>query len=82
MANVNTQTCVSTLSMRHLAIGGGPITRLDDLRTPMSVILDNLAIQLAELERYKARYGPLTAEDDDESSDGDGDVETDSCSSV
>ena len=63
--------------MRHLAIGGGPITRLDDLRTPMSVILDNLAIQLAELERYKARYVPLT-EEDESSVDG----ESDSSSSV
>ena len=65
------QTCVSTLSMRHLAIGGGPITRLDDLRTPMSVILDNLAVQLAELERYKARYGPLPAPEEDEDEDVD-----------
>lgn len=63
--------------MRHLAIGGGPITRLDDLRTPMSVILDNLAIQLAELERYKARYGPLTEEDESSVDD-----ESDSSSSI
>lgn len=48
--------------MRHLAIGGGPISRLDDLRTPISVVLDNLAVQLAELERYKAKYGPLAEE--------------------
>ena len=58
--------------MRHLAIGGGPISRLDDLRTPMSVILDNLAVQLAELERYKARYGPLAAEEEEEGSEGGG----------
>lgn len=50
--------------MRHLAMGGGRITRLDDLRTPISVILDNLAVQLAELEKYKARYGPLVEEED------------------
>lgn len=49
--------------MRHLAMGGGRITRLDDLRTPISVILDNLAVQLSELERYKAKYGPLVEED-------------------
>lgn len=49
--------------MRHIAMGGGPITSLDDLRTPMSVVLDNLAAQMAELERYKARYGDLTTTD-------------------
>lgn len=48
--------------MRHLAIGGGQFNQLDDLRTPMTVILDNLAVQLAELERYKAKYGPLAEE--------------------
>ncbi len=57
--------------MRHLAIGGGLINRLDDLRTPMSVILDNLTIQLTELERYKARYGPLIVEDSDSELDSD-----------
>ncbi|KAI1496585.1 protein phosphatase 2C [Biscogniauxia marginata] len=54
------ETCVTSLAMRHLAMGGGEIAQLDDLRTPMTVILDNLAIQMAELERYKARYGPLS----------------------
>ncbi len=50
--------------MRHIAMGGGQITSLDDLRTPMAVVLDNLAIQLAELERYKAKFGDLTDSDD------------------
>ncbi|RYP34624.1 hypothetical protein DL767_004184 [Monosporascus sp. MG133] len=58
------ETCVSTLAMRHLAMGSGPIQKLDDLRTPMPVILDNLALQLAELEKYKAKYGPLDEEDE------------------
>ncbi|KAI0147979.1 adenylate cyclase [Hypoxylon sp. NC0597] len=62
------ETCVSTLTMRHIAIGGGKITSLDDLRTPMNVILDNLAIQLAELERYKAKYGELSSDSEDEES--------------
>lgn len=58
--------------MRHIAMGQGPISSLDDLRTPMSVVLDNLAVQLAELERYKAKYGDLATtdgEDDENSSD-------------
>ncbi|KAF3061462.1 Adenylate cyclase [Daldinia childiae] len=57
------ETCISTLTMRHIAMGSGQITSLDDLRTPMAVVLDNLAAQLAELERYKARYGDLTTTD-------------------
>ncbi|KAI1105509.1 PP2C-domain-containing protein [Jackrogersella minutella] len=60
------ETCISTLTMRHIAIGGGPIKSLEDLRTPMAVVLDNLAIQLAELERYKAKYGELHTDSEDE----------------
>lgn len=45
--------------MRHLAAGNGPITHLDDLRAPMADILDSLAEQLAELQRYKAQFGEL-----------------------
>lgn len=54
--------------MRHIAMGGGQINSLDDLRTPMAVVLDNLAIQLAELEKYKAKYGDLVTTDSDEES--------------
>jgi adenylate cyclase len=54
--------------MRHMAMGGGKFNQLDDLRTPMAVVLDNLADQLAELERYKAKFGPLD-DDTDEDSD-------------
>lgn len=53
------QTCISTLSMRHLAVGSGPINTLDDLRAPMTDVLDSLAEQLEELQRYKARFGEL-----------------------
>ncbi|KAI1372725.1 adenylate cyclase [Hypoxylon crocopeplum] len=63
------ETCISTLAMRHIAMGGGRISSLDDLRTPMSVVLDNLATQLAELERYKAKYGDLVTEDTEPSTD-------------
>ncbi|KAI0021504.1 protein phosphatase 2C [Xylariomycetidae sp. FL0641] len=59
------ETCVTTLAMRHIAMGGGPIHQLEDLRTPMSVILDDLATQMTELERYKAKYGPLPSSDDE-----------------
>lgn len=45
--------------MRHLALGGGPITDIDDLRAPMADVLTSLAEQLAELQRYKARFGDL-----------------------
>ncbi|KAK3394424.1 phosphatase 2C-domain-containing protein [Podospora didyma] len=53
------ETCISTLAMRHMAIGGGPISQLSDLRAPMSVVLSSFAAQLAELQQYKARFGEL-----------------------
>ncbi|KAM7197790.1 adenylate cyclase [Naviculisporaceae sp. PSN 640] len=53
------ESCVSTLAIRHMAIGNGPITSLDDLRAPMSDVLGNVSAQLAELQRYKALYGDL-----------------------
>ncbi|KUI62065.1 Adenylate cyclase [Cytospora mali] len=53
------ETCISTLTMRHLALGGGSITKIDDLRAPMSDVLSSLAEQLAELQQYKARFGEL-----------------------
>lgn len=46
--------------MRHLVSGSGPITKLEDLRAPMTDVLDSLADQLAELQRYKARFGEIT----------------------
>ncbi|KAI1208979.1 PP2C-domain-containing protein [Annulohypoxylon truncatum] len=63
------ETCISTLTMRHIAMGSGPIHSLDDLRTPMAVVLDNLAIQMAELERYKAKFGDLPTDSEDDESD-------------
>ncbi|KAI5862212.1 PP2C-domain-containing protein [Durotheca rogersii] len=60
------ETCISTLSMRHMVMGGGQITSLDDLRTPMSDVLDTLATQLSELERYKAKYGDLATDSEGE----------------
>lgn len=59
-ANGWTQTCISTLTMRHLALGGGPIEKIDDLRAPMTDVLTSLAEQLAELQQYKARFGELS----------------------
>lgn len=53
------QTCISTLTMRHLAVGSGAISKLDDLRAPMADVLESLAVQLEELQRYKARFGEL-----------------------
>jgi len=45
--------------MRHIAIGSGPITHLGDLRAPMATVLSGVAAQLAELQRYKERFGEL-----------------------
>jgi adenylate cyclase len=48
-----------------MAMGGGTIKQLEDLRAPMTVILDHVAKQMAELERYRAKYGPLGSSEDD-----------------
>ena len=67
--------------MRHIAAGCRQLTHLEELRAPMSEILDGLAAQLAELERYKAKFGPIEnyeeeeeqgeEDDDEEASDSD-----------
>lgn len=57
-ANIS-QTCVTTLAIRHMMIGGGTIMQLNDLRAPMSTVISSLADQLSELQRYRAMYGPL-----------------------
>jgi hypothetical protein len=49
--------------MRHMAAGGGIIAKLSDLRGPMSTIFEQLGHELAELQRYRAMYGPLDARD-------------------
>lgn len=64
-ANACDQTCVTTLSVRHIAAGGGHISKLEDLRTPMPEILTALEKQLKELEKYKAMYGPLSDDEDE-----------------
>ncbi|KAJ2984916.1 hypothetical protein NUW58_g5812 [Xylaria curta] len=53
------ETCISTLYLRHAAVGGGPIKQLEDLRAPMAAVFSHFTEQLAELERYRAKYGPL-----------------------
>ncbi|KEY65168.1 hypothetical protein S7711_08278 [Stachybotrys chartarum IBT 7711] len=60
------EACVSTLAMRHLAMGGGVLRELNDLRAPMAAILDFFVQQKNELARYKAMYGELPDGDDDE----------------
>lgn len=65
--------------MRHIATGRRQLTHLEELRAPMSEVLDGLAAQLAELERYKAKFGPIEdyeeeeggKDDDEEASDSD-----------
>ena len=61
------QTCVSTLAIRHIAIGQGPISELNDLRVPIAAVLDAFGEHMKELRRYRAKYGPL--DDDCERSD-------------
>ena len=54
-----TQTCISTLAVRHLVLADNPVRQLNDLRAPMSEVLDALTERLALLQKYEARFGPL-----------------------
>jgi adenylate cyclase len=45
-------------------MGGGRIQQLEDLRAPMAVILSHIAKQVADAERYRAKYGPLESSDE------------------
>ncbi|PHH89593.1 hypothetical protein CDD83_5706 [Cordyceps sp. RAO-2017] len=53
------ETCVSTIAMRHLAMGGGTLRELDDLRAPMEDVLEFFVQQKRELDMYRERYGAL-----------------------
>ncbi|KAL6402942.1 putative adenylate cyclase [Ilyonectria robusta] len=77
------ETCISTLAMRHLAVGGGTFSLLEELAGPMSDILSHFLSQQKQLKRYKKKYGKLPSissgsEDDeiDEDEDEDQDDST------
>ncbi|KAL1893783.1 hypothetical protein Sste5346_006286 [Sporothrix stenoceras] len=55
------ETCISTLTLRHMAMGGGPIHHLDDLRASMTDIFAAFTHQMSELQAYRAKFGPLNA---------------------
>ncbi|AEO70098.1 uncharacterized protein THITE_2146951 [Thermothielavioides terrestris NRRL 8126] len=57
------EACVSTLAVRHLVLANDPTRDPNDLRAPMSEVLDTLAERLALLQRYEARFGPLPHDD-------------------
>ncbi|EYB24353.1 hypothetical protein FG05_01234 [Fusarium graminearum] len=79
------ETCISTLAMRHIAIGGGTIKELEDLHGPMSAILDQFMAQNRELKRYRRKYGALpnpvnslsSSEEEEEEDDDDDDDDPD-----
>ncbi|KAG5938880.1 hypothetical protein E4U59_003534 [Claviceps monticola] len=60
---IRIEACSSILSMRHLARGSGALRELDELRGPMSLILNYFANQQQELARYKEKYGELSESD-------------------
>ncbi|KAJ2906050.1 adenylate cyclase [Zalerion maritima] len=64
------ETCVSTLALRHMAMGKGPISELNDLRAPMAAILDAFSSQMDELQRYRNMYGPIQDVSCQENEDG------------
>lgn len=53
--------------MRHLAIGGGALRELNQLRAPMAAVFEYFLKQKEELDRYKERFGEIN---DDEPSNG------------
>ncbi|KAM0278030.1 hypothetical protein ACHAQH_005399 [Verticillium albo-atrum] len=53
------ETCTTTLALRHMANGKAPIAQLNELRGPITDVLAQVAEQMAELQRYKARFGEL-----------------------
>lgn len=58
-------------------MGSGPIYALDDLRAPISDVLSVFQQQMAELQRYKAKYGHIEeVEDSDDDDDDDDDQES------
>lgn len=62
--------------MRHLAIGGGILRELNDLRGPMSAVLDHFVAQNRELEKYKQRFGSITPDSiTPDSSEGEEDLQ-------
>ncbi|KAH6898978.1 phosphatase 2C-domain-containing protein [Thelonectria olida] len=63
------ETCISTLSMRHLAIGGGTFNMLEDLAGPMSSVLDHFVAMHQQNLRYQAKYGDLPSAPSDDSNE-------------
>lgn len=50
--------------MRYLAIGGGTLRELNQLRAPMSQIFEIFHQQTRQLERYRQKYGELSDSED------------------
>ncbi|KAF3360267.1 Polyamine oxidase [Verticillium dahliae VDG1] len=59
------ETCTTTLALRHMANGRAPIGQLNELRAPITDVLAQVAEQMAELQRYKARFGELQSLSDE-----------------
>ncbi|KPM39952.1 Adenylate cyclase [Neonectria ditissima] len=71
------ETCISTLAMRHLAVGGGTFSLLEELGGPMSSVLDHFLTQHKQLERYTKKYGKLPSISSGSEDEGDGKDEGD-----
>ncbi|RBQ74769.1 hypothetical protein VDGD_21379 [Verticillium dahliae] len=48
-----------------MANGRAPIGQLNELRAPITDVLAQVAEQMAELQRYKARFGELQSLSDE-----------------
>lgn len=66
------QTCTTALAVRHMANSGKPIHCLNDLRGPMGKKLNKIQQQLAELQKYREVFGPLSKVDEDSDTEREG----------
>lgn len=55
-----------------MANGGKPIHCLNDLRGPMGKKLSKISHQLAELQKYRELFGPLSTVDEDSDTEREG----------
>ncbi|RKF60984.1 Adenylate cyclase [Erysiphe neolycopersici] len=53
------EACITSLEVRHLAIGKCLINDINQLQGPIKHTLSSLSAQLKELQKYRAKYGDL-----------------------
>jgi hypothetical protein len=52
-----------------MATGSGVLRELNDLRAPMSSVLDHFVKEQKKLAKYRARYGDISSDESSDSED-------------